>query len=368
MGTSLARLTETLDIEVSGGDLTEPVTGSFELVQRDIMQGNKGQDVAKLQVYLSQIRCGPFGCLRGKDPVGSVDGDYGHNTGLALWRFLLNYRPWGGSRAIPAERGEAQLDGLAREHSEIDALATMFQEQYGGPNVTQDLLDVIVEHYRVPFIRVACSIAALKPKLEVSVPELNEKWDKWSSKQRTRVLPIPGLMELHFAVSVTSNAPGDLGTVGVTVDLEHGEAYTLASPGCTSLAGLVARGIKLVPSGKLSGDTPQLVVHDETGVQLISLALGGSTDLRAKGTQKGLDAIVIQHWLKNRDNQQHKPYLSGKVDGDFGAGSKSAFDAFVADEFKKEDAPIYIQILESLRSVPAEDPQLYPVRVEVPAR
>jgi hypothetical protein len=56
------------------------------------------------------------------------------------------------------------------------------------------------------------------------------------------------------------------------------------------------------------------------------------------------------------------------VDGDFGKGSKSAFDAFASDEFKKKDDPTYVQILESLRYLPPGGAQLYPVRVEEVAR
>ena len=104
-----------------------------------------------------------------------------------------------------------------------------------------------------------------------------------------------------------------------------------------------------VPSGELDVPKaePKLVVWALAGAEVVSMNLGGATDVRARGMEVGLDAALIQKWLTQRTNKKGKPYLGG-VDGEFGDGSKAAFDAFFADTYKKRDKPPYAEILELL--------------------
>ncbi|MBN4050461.1 hypothetical protein JYT28_01800, partial [Desulfobulbus sp. AH-315-M07] len=92
-----------LKIEVSGGDLTKPKEEIFKLETREkIVKGDKGDDVAKLQTYLSQITASDGPCYRyaGRRREYSVtnprrvliDGAYGNSMREALWRFINTYR------------------------------------------------------------------------------------------------------------------------------------------------------------------------------------------------------------------------------------------------------------------------------------
>lgn len=346
---SHARTNGSVRIEVAGGDLVDPVAGAWELAQRDIPAGARGQDVAKLQVYLSQILCGRFGCLRGSGPVGTVDGDYGNATGLALWRFLLHYRPLA---SVKTKAGTVQLDGAVRGSAEIETHAGELQKQHGGPTVTQELLDVIVSFYRLPFIGVSCSMVVAEPKLSLSIPELAKPWSAWNSKQRTRIVPLADAVELHLRAEVTCVVPGDLSSVAVTLELVDGAAYRLTTPTSLSLSELVARGVTLVPSGDLDAAKakPALVIRTDGGGQLAAIELGGATDVRAGGTEVGLDAAILQTWLKQRRNAKGAPHFAGNVDGRFGSGSMTALDAFCAEAYAKTDKPTYAEILERLRT------------------
>jgi hypothetical protein len=349
--TSKTSTREPVSIELSGGDLVKPVVGEWEIVQRDIPFDVRGQDVAKLQVYLSQIVCGRFGCLRGREkgPIGTVDGHYGEGTSLALWRFLLNYRPFAAGTKIATKSGEVELDALPRDETEIDTMAAELHKAHRGPTVTQELLDIVVDHYRLPFVGVACSITVDEPDLMPGVPELGDKWDDWSGTRRSRIVPLRDAVQLQFTVDAITDAPGDLSSVEVTVELQNAPEYRLLTPSRTTLADLVEVGLRLAPSGELTAKDakPRLCLRAATGGELTSIALGGAHDLRTGGGHTGLDGAIVQKWL-TKFAKRGKPYLAAKVDGAFGSASQKALKDFHATELGKKDESTYPQILELL--------------------
>jgi hypothetical protein len=348
--TVCTRSSAPVQMEVSGGDLLAPVAGEWTIVQRDIVYGARGGDVAKLQVYLTQILCGRFGCLRGSmGPVASVDGDYGLGTSLALWRFLLYWRGWSGpDQKVPTTAGEVELDGVTRTDDEIEVEAKALHDAHQGPTVTQALLDLVVSYYCLPYIGISIGAEIDPPILRVEIPEVTARWAKWSTASRTRVLPLADAIELHVTFELTCDAPGDLASVSAAVELEDGAAYRLVTSTKT-LADLVSHGVTLVPSGQLApGTKPRLVVRTDEGAELVAIALGGATDVRVGATAVGLDAAMIQKWLVLYPDKRGKGYLAS-ADGAFGDGSRKALESFRKDEFKNRDDPSYVDILEQLR-------------------
>ena len=353
-------LSNSASIELSGGDLSTPVGGSVAVRSRDIELGAKGQDVAKLQLYLSQILCGDAPCLRGEDGgPPEIDGHYGSLTARALWRFLLRYRPFGATSIVSSTAAYA-MDDNPRTPEAIEAALDDLIEACGGPAVLAPLRDAIVEHYRLPNVGVSCSVTLGEPRLQSTVPELPAKWKKWNNTQRTRIVPVLDAIELIVNVEASTSAPGDLYGLPVEVELVDAAEYQVLDDGAslpskykTTLGVLIASGICLAPSGRLSGEKskPRLVIRSEQGSEIADLTLGGAADVRARGTEVGLDAIVLQHWLKKAEKKKNKPYLAGSVDGEFGSGSKTAFDDFASKEFKKKDHPTYAEIVTLMRDL-----------------
>jgi hypothetical protein len=328
-----------LAVSVAGGDLESTAEHTFELRTRTVQHEHVGDDVAKLQIYLSQILVADKACL----PSPAIDGAYGKSLSLALWRFCLRYagsKDWPADlQTIRAKKGEHALDFVTRDAAAIDTEADALHRKLGGPIVDAPLLAAIVAHYKIPYIAVRCRLFVAGFEADPLLPftTAHENWGDWDDAARSRVPPVTGSVVLHVRGVLESTAPGNLDDIQVQWAMLDAPEYELQDGASGGLGTLLQEGVHLVPTGELTQAKHHPVVAIQGGASA-QLALGGAHDLTRGGA--GLDCALVQWWLTRFFDPKGNRYLVGKkdvpiVDGEFGNTSKSALKAFIKQEAEK---------------------------------
>jgi peptidoglycan hydrolase-like protein with peptidoglycan-binding domain len=309
-----------LTLTVSGGPFASDRTRTLKLATRVIAPGDQGDDVAKLQLYLSQIFAGATPCLAPGRKAARVDGDYGDATGRALWRFALHLwtEDW---PALSATGGEPEPRLTHPVGDALEKDVERYRMQYGDLKVTQGLLDLIVEHYAMPHALPKCGLAVEAP---ANLPFDAALWDAFSDKEKTLVLPSAASYgALLVAVELDGQMAGDPGGVAVKVVLQGQTGLRLLSPADTTLGALLQHGLRVIEAGVVArGGAIALVGAGATVIG--SLAVGGAPDLRQGGGNGAAVARLQQHLAD-------AAYFGGKVDGKVGKGTRDALAAYAKD-------------------------------------
>lgn len=365
-------LSGTLKIEVSGGDLTEPKSDTLEIASRgQIKARHKGEDVAKLQLYLAQILWrmkgtdsdleGPCFRFSGKKKLHlnkktqqwqtepskgptkwvllerspsvrksvKVTGRY-DNAGTesppplasALWRFISLF---GGEEDFElevhhtdAKGGDSQpltFDADHRAASTGFALERVFEATSEGvdarcPIVDQALYDEIVKRFEPPY-------AALHFPLAIEALNVPDGAADEVVKPRTYMLPgIDDEIRLKFE--------GFSGDTELILRLGEDGAYYFPADDdwddtleIETTAGRLSQGIKLRCFDAPNTDRKQNIVTVELcHEEIAELELGGVRPLLNKG-QPGLgrDAMMLQKWLAKIDAKDGEKCFQGTADG-----------------------------------------------------
>lgn len=324
----------TLTVAFSGGDLEEPFAAKLSIRTREIATGDQGEDVAKLQLYLSRIRAGNHPCyVELVDASGhptrrrrTIDGHYGRGTAEALWRFILFFAPsddWPKALAqIQTSTGEVKLDRTALNANTLEERAKQHLAAEAYPVVTADLIDQIVFRHQCPWVPPAVVFGKVVRVPDGSGPPgTPKKWEKWTTEQCTSLLPLETAQDaLCLPVKLVENNGMNWWSFPVEVVLKDAQGYCLVDPVPRNFAQLMAKGVRLAPSGVVMRDGAEPVVEVyayERELTMLSAKLGGTPNLHAAPVN-GLALAALQNLLAKRG------FYDGDIDGESGSKVKSA--------------------------------------------
>jgi hypothetical protein len=326
----------TLEVKFIGGDLESDVSLQLTISTREIAFADQGEDVAKVQLYLSRIRIEGVPCfvrlqndkgkpIRERRPISGV---YEEGTAEALWRFILYFsrtNEWCASTVITTSTGEVDVtpdDCTSVEEKTAELLAA---GEY--PVVTQEIIDELVEHYRLPWV--PPSLVFGDPTRQLQGPGLPlasiKKWNEWSPQQKTTLLPHVDAPSIHLPVTLLEETDGT-DALRVEVVVKEEEGYEIAEPVPHTVAELLG-GITLRPSGVLTPakTKPRIEVYAcHREIHLLSLELGGVPNLRQSPVD-GYAAAALQDFMAA------KGAYKTTVDGEWGTKSKKALGAMAAE-------------------------------------
>ncbi len=351
----------TLKATFSGGDFVSPKTITVEVGTRTLAFDNAkqkppakegasslhGEDVAKLQLYLSQLFAADDApCYRrlangseftpDKTGTALTNGNYGKSTARALWRFIYAYGGDKNWKAWPIKVKNAKgEDGTAATKDQITAVpasmleappptkavdpangpADLFAQRVGGyaktydhyPVVDAALIDEIVKRFKPPFIM---------PHIEVflekfSIPStptgasVREDWNKDGNIGKSTVLP---MADDSFTARVewVNHEAAAASDMSITIELPADSAYKIDGAGSSNILAitlkemLAKKFLKLNSSGAVSSDPKknELIVRSLDGMVLGKRQLHGSRDLlKAQNGDACRDAALVQYWL-----------------------------------------------------------------------
>lgn len=356
-----------LEVTVSGGDLPETRRGELSVATRLLGKraGEHGNDVGKLQLYLARILAVGLPCLRKKEPRGEqwkiqrADGGFGPGTTDALWRFILTYGGRSGWSAgftrIACERGEHVIPaGGWRPSVDGDAMSLLEDEvkavarTRGRPTVDAAMITELVRLAVLPNLVPAMQLEVGQPSVPADVAAFVARLD---AVGRARPLPLTAVAPTQVIQVDVRAEPvgGDANTY--MVDIAYaGEGFALHGAASRSLADLLTHGIALAPSGTIDKpDAKNTLVLSHLGRELARLELPATRDLLTAGDGKGIDALLVQHWLTRWQDAKRKPYLTS-VDGNWGGSSRRALVRFKSEQL--EATADFAAVVRRLASTP----------------
>lgn len=362
-----------LRVEASGGDLAQTIRLEHAVATRKLALGTRGRDVAKVQLYLSQIRALGVPCLlpSGKDQCAAVDGTYDDQLALALWTFALAFAGRGEWKAeqLSCPGGAVQIDaplwsrpaGSSDEQAwpNLCNAADANYRAHGALLVDEALVAELVRHFGLPFIVPLVELSVAKPQLSGPPAAYVAALD---AKASARLLPVPGLDAANVVrVAVKLAAGFDRAHADRTwVDLDDGGGdYLLEGATRRTLADLLDHGIVLGPSGSIGSKTDHnRVALAIDGIAIGSLALAGTRSLHATASGRGLDVLLVQQWLTQQiDAQGHA--LLAKVDGTWGKHGLAALQRFVVLHGPSEYAQELRDLATPVSWAPAVQPEAH---------
>ena len=352
----------TLTIAFSGGDLEAPFEAKISIRTREIAAEDVGEDVAKLQLYLSRIRAGNHPCyVELVDETGhstrrrrTIDGHYGPGTAEALWRFILFFAPsddWPKAlEQVETSTGSVKLD---RATLSADALEERVKEQLAAeayPVVTAELIDQIVFRHQCPWVPPAVEFGAVLRLQDGSGPPGSpKKWDKWSTAARTSMLPLERAQDsVRLPVKLVENTGMNWSSFPVEVVVKESDGYRLAEPVARNFQQLMATGVTLAASGVMTANGAKPVVEVfgyGRELKMLSAELGGTPNLHAS-TVDGLALAALQNLLTQAG------FYTGDIDGESGSKVKTAIRK--AAEHYHTDANQYVDLVWKLAPVEEE--------------
>jgi hypothetical protein len=347
--------------EASGGDFGgKTPRDEVSLATRAFKVGAGGEDVAKVQLYLSQLlSTDGGGCFRpnpykGRTGAAVADGSYGALLRKALARFIVTYSLWddwkADSVAVTDKNGKSEMSVNREDFVNVFTpdLETGTGTYY--PIVDRALLDEIIHFYRLPYVVPQVIVKVEEPSLKPrgSLPVQVLVAGKGNDASRSLILPAPASDRVYLKVSVpdAGNIPGDL---TVFLEVPEDSAYRVAEAVDVSTDGVVSLTKPLselpgrwmlVPSGNVTTDKEDNTFSIRTAdfVVLGQVVLGGSRELTPQTKGFGRDAAVLQMCLSQIEDPDDpgKGLLKGTspkgpvVDGNWGKASADALALFEA--------------------------------------
>jgi hypothetical protein len=357
--------------KLSGGDLTQEAKFEIPIATRTIAMTKKdppkGEDVAKLQLYLSQLFAeDDLPCFRstGKveltDPKALkpiiVDGVYGKPLARALWRFIYTYGRVPGFRAFPIATKTADgSDGASVAQAEVVAVSAAllegkpptkalegassaddlyakrvgaFEKKYDHyPVVGEPLIAAIVERFKPPFVLPHVDFF-FEETTFAAPPDtvVEDDWNRDGRIGKSTLLPISGDTCRVKIAWKGADAQKD-GDLPIVIELLEASAYRFLSPTLgtkieTTLRTALKTPILTLYSSQTLSSKPAdnvIVVRTKDGRKIGERQLHGSRDLlKAQAGDGCRDAAMMQAWLaKIADTQKpgEKVYKNMKTVG-----------------------------------------------------
>lgn len=364
----------TLEATFSGGDFPSERKKTCTVSTRELApvptKGKKadfprGEDVGKLQLYLSQI-CdhSRLPCYRdlgnNKEydalPLQKsvVDGVYKKSLAKAIWRFVYEFGTQSGFQAWPIRvRDAGGKDMPDVTYDQITAPVQPPLRDFGFellgsndknysyyPVVTAKLLAEIVRRFKPPFILPWIDLVPQGTSVADVAPEgakVTHAWNE-SATGRTPLLPVTGdAIRLQAKWdSAQSDGVGDQ-PLPLTLELPAASAYRFSTPaGPVATVNLSLRellngpALTLVFSGTFTTVEADNVLKISTeGARVVAAEkLLGARDLTKRQSDSCRDAALVQAWLsripdpdpkakikslyKNQDAKTKSPLIDGK--------------------------------------------------------
>lgn len=340
-----------LVVTFSGGDLAAERKIEVPLATRTLAMGKKsppkGEDIAKLQLYLSQIHADDdLPCYRqtakgeNADPqklgAAVIDGDYGKGLARALWRFIYTYGRLPGWSAFPVATTKSDgTDGAAVSQAEVTGVSASllegktptkvpdgsssadelyakrvgaFEKKYDHfPVVGKALLVEVTKRFRPPFV--LPHIEVFFEQTAVAAPGdhavVSPDWNKDGRIGKSTLLPLSGdTCQVRIAwKGADAQRDGDLPLV---IEVPEASAYRFLQPTPstkieTTLRKVVAQPVFTLYSSQKISTKPAdnvLVVRTRDGRKIGERQLHGSRDLlKAQAGDGCRDAALVQSWL-----------------------------------------------------------------------
>jgi hypothetical protein len=397
--TGAQRLTMTLDVlakdvagagtqvafTVEGSDFpSNPTPQSPSITTRDKFGSDDpgGEDVAKLQLYLSQIPSSDDGrpCYRwsgadddrkdvayGANKKVVVDGRYKIGLARALWRFLYSYAPENtfsvDTVALTAKK-QNKVDrnapppptSVTRDELRSAAGAAKKAARTGAdctelPVVNKALVAEILDHMKPPYVipKVHLGVEATTGAVRVDkLPNVKilEDWKK-TEIAKSAILPVnDDSITLVVDASQMKSFGGDL---KVALEVQSGGAYrfdggattkTITLHGASPTAKVPLRysgNLDSKPANNVVNAKAKVVAGVDVDVALGSIQLFGARDLCAQG-KDGVakrDAALVQALLANAHDANNVPYYHPpskkteiEADGRWGDGARKSLTTF----------------------------------------
>jgi len=334
----------------SGGDLAAERKLEIPLATRTLAMEKKsppkGEDIAKLQLYLSQIHADDdlpcyrqAGKLENTDPQklapALIDGDYGKGLARALWRFVYTYGRLPGWSAFPIATKKADgSDGPSVEKAEVAAVSVAmlegktptkvaegsstadelyakrvgaFEKKYDHfPVVGKPLIAEITKRFKPPFV--LPHIEVFFEETAVVAPEgavVSADWNKDGRIGKSTLLPLSGdacMVRIAWKGADTQR-DGDLPLV---LEVPEASAYRFFLGAMTTrieapLRTILEQSVYVLYSSQTISAKPTdnvLVVRTQDGRKIGQRQLHGSRDLlKAQAGDGCRDAALVQSWL-----------------------------------------------------------------------
>ena len=377
-----------LTVDVDGGDFQSasvsgpPVRTRGKITHRTGKDRTSGEDVAKLEVYLSQIPaldgrpCYRFGGYTKGGTLADfnfkpktkpyVDGVFTLQLAKALWRFLYRYvgdgqfdvdsvditrdpapPPKKGAAPPPAPPSSITKDDLKKG---LDVSTRVGDACTEYPVVTIKLVNEIVKRFRAPYVLPHVHVAVARD--DKLTDEAGKRGfvlaESWSATDETKsaILPIDGdSVDLVLTAPAVQSVDGKL---SVKLKLASGSAYSFDDGSAertldlTFGAGKTLPRVTLKSTKKVSPAAADNLLHitaksGDVEVELGTLQLFGSRDLTkvAKDGKPRRDAAWVSVLLASQvDKDGHYLYhpvpkggTAVQLDGGWNDARKSALAA-----------------------------------------
>jgi hypothetical protein len=392
--------------ELEGGDLVSPhPLISVPVATREAIRSDQkaGEDVAKLQLYLSQIEaddgrpCYRY-CGVAKDKTHTlherreyehgtkqavlVDGVYKLGLARALWQFLYSFAADLPLEAVEitrpkAKKGAAAPPGPSKIPIEDLRLGGRGQsaraERTGQecsefPVVTGKLVAEIVRRFRLPHVlpRVDLSVEAGTGRLDLSHAHGVGMADGWTKTESGKSAILPTASD-SIVLLVDAPAMGILeGDFTVDLEVPSASAYQFGDTHgpckAVTFSGTTRKKVALVfHEGHITNKPEDNVVKASavvrgSRVELRSLQLYGTRDLMGspKDGAARRDAALVQACLAAQ--HYYAPPAKGgtiSVDGKWNDSAKKALEAFAAESNAGSSGPAAIEFLTTAGSLPS---------------
>lgn len=334
----------------TGGDLAAERKLEIPLATRTLAMGKKsppkGEDIAKLQLYLSQIHADDdlpcyrhTGKIENTDPrklaPAMIDGDYGKGLARALWRFIYTYGRLPGWSAFPIATNKADgSDGAAVLQAEVTGVSAVlregktptkvadgssspdelyakrvgaFEKKYDHyPVVGKALLAEVTKRFKPPFV--LPHVDVFFEETAVAAPEgavISADWNKDGRIGKSTLLPLSGdTCQVRIAwKGADTQRDGDL---PIVLEVPEASAYrflhgTMATKIEATLRTVLTQSIYTLYSSQKVSAKPadnMLIVRTQDGRTIGQRQLHGSRDLlKAQAGDGCRDAALVQLWL-----------------------------------------------------------------------
>lgn len=334
----------------SGGDLPSSKTIEVPVATRTISTSAKnpakGEDIAKLQLYLSQIHAADgLPCFRSGNAkeVVEIDGIYGRQLAAAIWRFVYtfcrndpNHSRDDGNRnwSIPTTTSKGE-NGPDATQSQIDAVSAAllqdpsptgpivsangfddlfakrvarYEKSYDHyPVIEAPLIREIVRRFEPPFVLPHINILFEPTRLPTPPNDVTivDDWNRDGRIGKSTMLPIQADFIIVRPSWADANVERD-GDVDIVFELPQASAYRFDTSGSvrfetTLRRALAMRELALFSSETMSSAPADNVLSVRTkkdGRKLGERQLHGSRDLtKVQSGDACRDAAWMQYWL-----------------------------------------------------------------------
>ncbi|MBZ0120446.1 MAG: hypothetical protein K8H88_25870 [Sandaracinaceae bacterium] len=367
---------------VEGGDLPAQRKIELPIATRTISTSGrssaKGEDVAKLQLYLSQIHAADDQpCLRAGKGSVLIDGSYGGELASAIWRFVYTYgrtSDWSSAAwpiATTKADGSAGVSGTQQEVAGVsvsvlegstpkaaiepaNGFNDLFAKRVGRyekrydhyPVVGKPLIQEITKRFRPPFVLPHIDVYFENTALGAAPAgvTIDDDWNRDGRIGKSTVLPLLGDLFV-FRVAWPDASAERHGDMSIVLSIPDGAAYKFGNGQKrmeTTLRDALRteRYILLSAESISTKATDNLLSVTTTDGRIIGQRqLHGSRDLtKAQAGDGCRDAAWMQLWLSAIPDQTAEGQMVYKNTRTTGKGAAKVTTLLVDGKWNKASA------------------------------